>query len=124
MYDVLRLLKDVTCTHIHVHGVVGVVTTYIRASGNNTSLSLQDLSHKLAMLMALTRPSRSADVAKLDLQFRSYSVEGVTFQSNALSKQSRQQKHRTEFFFPYSVEGVTFQPNALSKQSRQQKHIE
>ena len=80
---------------------VGVVTAYIRANGDNKLLSLQDLSHKLAMLMALTRPSRSADLAKLDLQFRSYSVDGVTFQPTALSKQSRQQKHGTEFFFPY-----------------------
>ena len=78
---------------------VGMVTAYIRASGDK-SLSLQDLAHKLAMLMALTRPSRSADLAKLDLQFRSYSVDGVTFQPNTLSKQSRQQKHGTEFFFP------------------------
>ena len=78
---------------------VGVVTTYIRASGDNISLFLQDLSHKLAMLMALTRPStRSADLAKLDLHFRSYSVECATFHPSALSKQSRQQKHGTEFF--------------------------
>ena len=53
------------------------------------------------MLLALTRPSQSADLAKLDLQFRSYSVEGVIFQPAALSKQSRQQKHGTAFFFLY-----------------------
>ena len=77
---------------------VSMVTAYLRASGDNKSLSLQDLSHKLTMLMALTRPPRSADLAKLDLQFRSYSVGGVTFKPTALSKQSRQQKHGTEFF--------------------------
>ena len=52
------------------------------------------------MLMALTRPSRSADLAKLDLDHRTYSVDGVTFLPTALSKQSRQQKHGTEFHFP------------------------
>ena len=37
----------------------GMVTAYIRTNGDNKLLSLQDLSHKLAMLMALIRPSRS-----------------------------------------------------------------
>lgn len=62
-------------------------------------LSLQDLSHKLAMLMALTRSSRSADLAILDLTFRTYSLDGVTFLPSALSKQSRQQKPTAKFFF-------------------------
>ena len=44
---------------------------------------------KLAMLIALTRPSRSADLANLDLNHRTYSVEEVTFLPSALSKQSR-----------------------------------
>ena len=42
----------------------------------------------------------SADLAKLNLDRRSYSVEGVTFIPTELAKQSRQQKHGTEFFFP------------------------
>ena len=78
---------------------VGMVTAYIRTCGDNKSLSLQDLTHKLTMLISLTRPSRSADPTKLDLQFRSYSVDGSTFQPAALSKQSGQQKHRKEFLF-------------------------
>ena len=41
--------------------------------GPNDRLPLQDLSHKLAMLMALTRPSRSADLANLDISRRTYS---------------------------------------------------
>ena len=75
------------------------MTSYIKTKGENQTLSLQDLSHKLAMLMALTRPSRSADLAKLDLSRRSYSVDGVTFLPIALSKQSSQQKHGTELYF-------------------------
>ena len=77
-----------------------MVTKHIRSMGPNDRLPLQDLSHKLAMLMALTRPSRSADLANLDITRRTYSQEGVTFLPTALSKQSRQQKHGTEFFFP------------------------
>ena len=99
-----------------------MVTAYIRTNGDNKSLSLQDLSHKLAMLMALTRPSRSADLAKLDLQFRSYSVEGVIFQPNALSKQSRQQKHGTEFFFPcYPAEDLLCPVLALKEYGNRTK---
>ena len=79
---------------------VGLVTGYIKSKGENKSTPLQDLTHKLAMLMALTRPSRSADLAKLSLDRRSYSPEGVTFIPTELAKQSRQQKHGTEFFFP------------------------
>ena len=79
---------------------VSMVTSYIRSMGANNRLSLQNLSHKLSMLMALTRPSRSADLANLDLNHRTYSSEGVTFLPTALSKQSRQKKHGTEFFFP------------------------
>lgn len=86
---------------------VGRVTAYIWSQGENISLSLQELSLKLTMLMALTRLSRSADLARLDLNHRTYSVEGVTFLPTALSKQSRQQKHGTEFHFPaYPQDGL------------------
>ena len=86
---------------------VRAVTSYIRSMGANNSLSLQRLTHKLAMLMALTRPSRSADLANLDLNHRTYSAEGVTFLPTVLSKQSRQRKHGTEFFFPsYSLDDL------------------
>jgi hypothetical protein len=60
---------------------VRVVTSYIRSMGANNSLSLQRSTHKLALLMALTRPSRSADLANLaiDLNHRTYSADGATF---------------------------------------------
>ena len=68
--------------------------------GDNTSLLLQDLTHKLAMLMVLTRLSRSVDLAKLSLDHKCYSSDGVTFLPTELAKQSRQLKHGMEFFFP------------------------
>ena len=37
---------------------VAAVTTYIESLGENDSLSLAILTHKLVMLLALTRPSR------------------------------------------------------------------
>ena len=53
--------------------------SYIETMGLNDKLSLQDLSYKVVMLLALTRPSRSADLAGLDLRFRRYLPEGVSF---------------------------------------------
>ena len=50
-------------------------------------------------------PSRSADLVNLDLNRRTYAPDGVTFLPTMLAKQSRQQKHGTEFFFPsYIIE--------------------
>ena len=70
-------------------------------------MTLQDLSHKLAMLMALTRPSTSADLVSLDINRRTYSSEWVTFLLAVLAKQLQQQKHGMEFFFPsYTVDGL------------------
>ena len=52
------------------------------------------------MLMALTRPSRSADLSQLSLHGKQYKPEGVAFIPTSLAKQSRQGKPITEFFFP------------------------
>ena len=79
---------------------MATVTTYIESLRENDSLSLPTLTHKTVMLLALTRPSRSADLSQLDLRFRHYLPEGVTFQPTKLAKQSRQLKPIAEFFFP------------------------
>ena len=76
------------------------VLNYIDSLGESDSLSLQVLTWKLAMILALTRPSRSADLVRLDLQYRRHTPEGVVFQEPGLAKQSRQGKPRAEFFFP------------------------
>ena len=72
-------------------------------------LSGQDVSHKsplkilsqrTAMLLALTRPSRSADLSKLDLKGYRNTPEGAVFHPSDLSKQSKQGKDLKQFFFP------------------------
>ena len=50
--------------------------------------------------MCLTRPSRSADLASLQLDRRQYKPEGVIFLPSALAKQSSQGRELREFFFP------------------------
>ena len=79
---------------------VDQVLTMFREDGGSASLSLQDLTIKTAMLLALTRPCRGSDLAELDLSNRSYVPEGVVFQPSHLSKQSRPSHHNISFFFP------------------------
>ena len=76
------------------------VLSHISAWGDNKSLSLKHLSWKTAMLLALTRPSRSADLSQLNLTGKRYKPDGVVFIPSSLAKQSRQGKPVTEFFFP------------------------
>ena len=76
------------------------VLNYIDSLGESDSLSLQVLTWKLAMILALTRPSRSADLVRLDLRYRRHTPEGVVFQEPGYAKQSRQGKPRAEFSFP------------------------
>ena len=64
---------------------VQVVLEYIEGMGTTTSLSLNQLSQKLCMLMALTRPSRVADLASLQIDRCQFSPEGVAFLSAALA---------------------------------------
>ena len=89
---------------------VSVVLTFLKGLDHNTSLSLKWLSIKTAMLVALIRPSRSADLAKLNLNTRSYTGKGVSFQPSNLSKQSRPSKPITEFFFPYYLHDESLGP--------------
>ena len=79
---------------------VSKVTNHIESLGENQDLTFQDLTLKVVVLLALTRPSRSVDLTNLDIRFRQLCPEGATFQSARLAKQSRQTKPVKEFFFP------------------------
>ena len=79
---------------------VQVVLDHILSWGNNASLSLKQLSWKTAMLLALTRPARSADISQLDIRGKQYKPDGVVFIPASLAKQSRQGKPVATFFFP------------------------
>ena len=79
---------------------VGVVLRYLKQLGNNNSPSLHLLTIKSVMLLALARPSRSMDLSKLDIRYRTYTPGGLTFKAQHLSKQSRPSKSLTDFFYP------------------------
>ena len=79
---------------------VSQVLVYLEELGENSKSSLQTITLNLVILMALTRPTRSADLQQLDLRFRRYLPEGVTFQPSGLAKQARTNKPPADFFFP------------------------
>ena len=62
------------------------VLKHIRRLGDNSQLSLKDLSKKLATLMAIVEASRTSDLHALDLRFRVYKPEGVYFTLPSLTK--------------------------------------
>jgi len=78
---------------------IQMVLHYQENMGPSSSLSLRYLSLRLTMLLALTRPSCSADLASLQLSHRQFSPEGMVFLPATLVKQSRQGKLLNEFFF-------------------------
>ena len=82
---------------------VGSVLCFSKQLGENNTLSLKWMSIKTAILMALTRPSRSADLSKSDIQSQTYTSKGAIFQPVHLAKQSCSAKPVKEFFFPYYV---------------------
>ena len=79
---------------------VQTVLHYLENLGPSASLSLKPLTFTLTMLLALTRPSHSADMASLQIDHQQFSPEGVEFLPAALAKQSRQGKPLKEFIFP------------------------
>ena len=79
---------------------VQAVLTHITSWGETESLSLKQLSWKTAMLLALTCPSRSADLSPINLVGGRYKPNGVVVFPTSLAKLLRQGKPLSEFFFP------------------------
>ena len=77
---------------------VQTVLTYFESVGGNSNLTLTQLTYKTVMLLALTRPTRSADLSQMSSQGCHFSPEGVKIFPSALAKQSRQGKTIKPFF--------------------------
>ena len=65
---------------------VDSVLRHITAMGENDSLKLRDLSRKLALLMAMVEASRSSELQALDLRYRVFSPDAVSFRLRSLTK--------------------------------------
>ena len=78
---------------------VDKVIRYVESLGSNDSLSLKHLSMKLAVLFALVEASRSSELAALDLRFRQFRPEGVSFILPSLTKKRNPGAPPKEVFF-------------------------
>ena len=88
---VTRLLKGAFQTRPPMprYWDVSMVLSYLDNQSVDETLSLKLLSQRTLMLLALSRPSRSADLSNLDLRGYRNTPEGAVFQPTVLSKQSR-----------------------------------
>ncbi len=66
-----------------------MVLAYIKGPPDIEELSLQALSHKTAMLMALSNAERCSDLVVLDLAHHTYRSNGVLFVIPGLTKTRR-----------------------------------
>ena len=98
------------------------VLNYLDTLGDNQMLSLKHLTWKVTMLLALSRPSRSADLSKLDISKRVYKPDGVCFYPSALAKQSRSTSQINNFFFPSLPEGNRLCPVSTLKEYESRTH--
>lgn len=67
---------------------VNLVLNYLRSLPNNEAISLKLLTHKLAMLLALTAPKRTSELKMLDIRFMRLLPEGIEFTLPGLTKTS------------------------------------
>ena len=74
------------------------------------TLHLNMLTLRTVFLLAITRPSRSADLSQLDISRMRTLVNRVPFVPIVLAKQSRQGKPIEEFFFPSLPDNASLCP--------------
>ena len=89
---------------------VNKVLNQISSHGLEQNITLKQLTLRTVMLLALTRPSRSADLAKLNIKGYKNNPEGAVFTPTALAKQSRPGRDIKEFFFPKFTENENLCP--------------
>ena len=79
---------------------VQLVLNFLQTQGESETLPLKMLTLKNVFLLAITRPSWSADLSQLDTSRMRSGVNGMSFIPSTLAKQSRQGKPIESFFFP------------------------
>ena len=75
------------------------VLNHLTSLGENSQLSLKQLSQKLVVLMALVQTSRSSELQALDVRFRIYRPDGVVFTLPSLTKKRKVGSPAKELFF-------------------------
>ena len=79
---------------------VQLVLNFLQTQGKSETLPLKMLKLKNVFLLAITRPSRSADLSQLDTSRMRSGANGMSFIPSSRAKQSRQGKPIESFFFP------------------------
>ena len=103
---VIQLLKGIFSNRPPKHRYshtweVSSVTTYLASLGSNKSLSLKQLSWKLAMVFSLTCPKRVSALTKLDLRHCHILPEGVEFMLSSPRKRDTADQLAKAFFSPF-----------------------
>ena len=78
----------------------------IYETGSNASLSLKQISLKLATLLALTCPKRVSSLAKLDINHYRLAPEGAIFTLTTPTKTSRPDESVTAFFASFAEDAT------------------
>ena len=71
------------------------VLIYLKSKGEKF---VKDVTHKLAMLMALSNADRASDLCALDIRYLSLSSEGASFRLAALTKSARPDRQITSSY--------------------------
>ena len=72
---------------------------HLSTLGEDSQLSLKQLSQKLVVLMALVQATRSSELQALDARFRVYRPDGVVFTLPTLTKKRKVGAPAKELFF-------------------------
>ena len=71
---------------------------FLKQNGPTADLSVKDLTLKLSVLLALSNADRAFDLCALDVQYLSFTPDGVEFQLVTLTKSARPDRHFTSFY--------------------------
>ena len=94
---------------------VGQVLEHIASLGRNENLSLKRLSHKLAVLLALSNASRASELYALDTRYMSRDEGGISFTIAELTKTARPGKKKAVHYPPFKGEGKLCPVRALNE---------
>ena len=74
------------------------VLDFLKRKGDSESLSIKDLTLKLAMLLALLNADSASDLCALDVRYLSLTRNGAEFQLVTLTKSARPDRHLSSFY--------------------------
>ena len=101
----IRGIYNVRLPQPRYNGTWNVQTAlnHLESLGETKNLTLKLLTMKTVFLLAITRPSKSADLSQLDIERMKRGTNGITFLPASLAKQSRQGRAIAEFFFQPNI---------------------